>query len=116
LIMGYKLNPSVCKEQLLENKFRVGSWRHGDSADEWYSKWWILQDEIGMTVHINITTKQWDEFEDTDVIDEDFGQPYGPFYHCYYNGAQTFECVDRVIEAYHKRMDALVDLGILIKV
>ena len=114
--MGYRLNPSVCKEELIKNHFATGSFRHVNSQDEWYSKWWPLHDEMELTVHINMTTKRWDEFEDTDVIDDDFGEPYNPFYECYYNGAKKFECVNRVIEAYHKRMDALVDTGILIKV
>lgn len=112
----YKLNPSVCKEKLLESRFKVGSWRHDDSTDEWYSKCYPLCGEMDLTVHINMTTKKWDEFEDTDVIDDDFGQPYGPFYDCYCDGAPRFEFVDRVIEAYCKRMDALADAGILIKV
>lgn len=115
-VTEYKLNPSVCKEKLLENGFKARSWRHGDSADEWYSKCYSLCGEIDLTVHINMTTKKWDEFENTDVIDDDFGQPYGPFYDCYYSGAPRFEFVDRVIEAYCKRMDVLADVGILIKV
>lgn len=114
--MAYQLNPDVSEEDLLRNHFKVGSWRHAKSADAWYSKSWPLHGEIDLTVSINMTTKRWDEFEDTDVIDDDFCQPYSPFYDCVYNGVRKFDFASRVIEAYCKRMDALVDSGILIKV
>lgn len=114
--MAYKLNTGVSKDDLLRNHFKVGSWRHIDSEDEWYSKSWPLCEEIDLTVHINMTTKEWDEFDNTDVIDDYFAQPYSPFYDCIYNGVQEFDFVSRVIDAYCKRMDALVDSGILIKV
>lgn len=114
--MKYKLNPDVSTDDLMRNKFKPGSWRHGDSNDEWYSKSYGLYDEIDLTVHINMTTKDWDEFEDTDVIDDDWGQPYSPFYDCIYNGCEKFDFISRVIEAYYKRMDILVDSGILVKV
>ena len=98
--MAYQLNPDVIEEDLLRNHFKVGSWRHAQSAEAWYSKSWPLHGEIDLTVHINMTTKQWDEFEDTDVIDDDFCQPYSPFYDCVYNGVQQFDLASRVIGAY----------------
>lgn len=114
--MTYALNPYTTKEVLLNHGFRAGSWRHGDSTDEWYSRWWPLYEDVELSVHINMTTTKWDEFEDTDVIDDDFGQPYSPFYDCVYDGAERFDFVNHVIEAYYVRMDALVESGILVKV
>lgn len=114
--MKYKLNPDVSTDDLIRNKFKPGSWRHGDSNEKWYSKSCGLCGEIDLTVHINMTTKDWDEYEDTDVIDDDFGQPYTPFYNCVYNGQKKFRAVRLVIDAYYERMDALVDSGILVKV
>ena len=50
---------------------------------------------------------EWDDFSFVLVLDDEFGQPYTPFYgKNYKKDIQNFPCLECVIEAYNKFMDS----------
>ena len=92
--------------------FHPGSWKRKDDHD-WMSIWRPLYDSIEVHVDFDLTTKQWDDFENVLVFDDDFGQPYTPFY-SYWNGEiQEFPVLEAVVREYNRFMDSLVAKGIL---
>lgn len=50
---------------------------------------------------------KWDDFNFVLVLDDDFGQPYAPFYgKNYKKDIQNFPCLEFVIEKYNEFMDS----------
>lgn len=50
---------------------------------------------------------EWDDFNYVLVLDDDFGQPYTPFYgKNYKKDIQDFPCLEFVIEKYNEFMDS----------
>ena len=50
---------------------------------------------------------EWDDFSFVLVLDDDFGQPYTPFYgENYKKDIQDFPCLELVIEKYNEFMDS----------
>lgn len=120
----YEINPFVTEAQLIEAGFKKGYWLASSEPDyvkeNWYSKNYTLavKGEIGMTVAIDIThLNEWNDFDGIEVIDEDFGQPYQPFYdyrekHGKHLIAGQFQFLEKVYQVYEKEMDSLVEQGI----
>lgn len=50
--------------------------------------------------------KNWNDIDALIVLDEDFGQPYTPFYDAY-DSDYRFPFLDEVISAYNSFMDSL---------
>ena len=52
---------------------------------------------------------KWNDFDYVLVLDEDFGQPYTPFYNHYEDedDSNYFEFLRNVVEAYNAKMDSL---------
>lgn len=67
----------------------------------------MLVDEIELNVTFPANCADWDDFDFVLVIDDDFGQPYYPFYQ-YLNGKRkSFPFLDRVVHAYNEFMSSL---------
>lgn len=123
----YEINPFVTGAQLIEAGFKKGYWLASSEQDyvedHWYSKNYMLETkgEIGMTIAIDITRlNEWNDFDGIEVIDEDFGQPYQPFYeyrekHGKHLIAGQFPFLERVYKTYGKKMDNLVEQGIFVR-
>lgn len=76
------------------------------------SKNFFFPNDMSLHIVINVETFEYDDFEDNLVIDEDFGQPYGPFYDVD-NVTEQHVGLKKVIKAYNRAMDTLVDAGIM---
>ena len=63
-------------------------------------------DLIGVCVGFPEDISTWDDIGYVLVLDEDFGQPYMPFY----NGKEMFSFLKETIDSYNKFMDSLVFL------
>lgn len=123
----YEINTSVTEDQLIESGFKKGYWLASCEPDyvenHWYSKNYMLdaKAEIDMTVAINITRlNEWNDFDGIEVIDDDFGQPYQPFYeyrekHGKHLIAGQFPFLEKVYRVYEKEMDSLVEQGIFMR-
>lgn len=110
-IKRYKLKDNVTKEDLIALRFREGgSWIKKDvelflcrcfECGKYDFEYSI---NIGFSSDIN----DWNDFDNVLVLDEDFCQPYTPFYGDNYGEDITnFPVLEMVISNYNKFMDSL---------
>lgn len=111
-IKRYDLN-NITVEDLIKNEFKyceTGVINSIKTPRYFYIK--FLCDEIELIIEIGINengTLSFDDYENVLLIDDDFGQPYNPFYR-----DTEFPFLDKVINKYNEAMDDLVKKGILV--
>ena len=73
--------------------------------------WESLCHGISVTIAFPQDLSEWDDFDYILVLDEDFGQPYVPFYH-FLEGKieKPWDGLREVIEAYNEFMSSLTFL------
>lgn len=101
----YKIKPTTTIEDIKSASFRDGgSWIDKDCT---LFKTIPLIGEIELNVGFS-TVDNWDDFKHVLVLDDDFGQPYTPFYGDNY-GRQIndFTFLQKVIRRYNEEMDKL---------
>ena len=110
---SYKLKYIPTKEQLI----KLGAQPGGTWINR-YSEWLFsftgeFPDSCGdFVIYIGFPDfekglAEWDDFSFVLVLDDDFGQPYTPFYgKNYKKDIQNFPCLECVIEAYNNFMDS----------
>ena len=109
---SYKLKYIPTKEQLIKLGARPGgAWINQDS-DLYLSIIREFPDSCGDFIicigfpDFEKGLVEWDDFNFVLVLDDDFGQPYTPFYgKNYKKDIQNFPCLEFVIEAYNEFMD-----------
>ena len=110
---SYKLKYIPTKEQIIKLGARPGgTWINQDS-DLYIS---ITRKFPGSCGYFSISIgfpdfekglAEWDDFNFVLVLDDDFGQPYTPFYgKNYKKNIQNFPCLEFVIETYNEFMDS----------
>lgn len=106
----YRLKPDITREYLVQNlKARDGgSWIH-PSSDVFISKEFTIDDaEISVSIAFFRDISDWDDFHNVLVLDEDWGQPYIPFYGNNYKADITnFPFLEKVIAKYNEYMASL---------
>lgn len=110
-IERYKLRDGVTREELLENGFKEGgTWINKDA------KLFLSRDfedkKAGIEFSINIAfgsdISDWNDFDNVLVLDEDFCQPYTPFYgDDYGKEIKNFPTLESVIQIYNEFMNSL---------
>lgn len=106
-IKQYKLKPNTTRENLLNAGFKDGGWQM-QFCNPKVSYTTTLIDSIEL--HIEIITYppiDFDCINNVLILDEDFCQPYSPFY-----GDIEFEYLNKVIHRYNEVMDRFVKKGI----
>lgn len=111
-IKRYKLN-TFKKEELKQilNKlhFRNGSFQSKYKNSKVMSICFALKDDIELYITIDIDNCKYDDYDDNLVLDDNFCQPYFPFY-----SEENYNYLQQVINSYNKTMDNLVKKGLLI--
>lgn len=110
---SYKMKYIPTKEQLIKLGARPGgTWINKDS-NLYISIVREFPDSCGdFIIYIGFPDfekglVEWDDFNFVLVLDDDFGQPYTPFYgKNYKKDIQDFPCLEYVIEAYNNFMDS----------
>ena len=110
---SYKLKYIPSKEQLIKLGARPGgTWINQDS-DLYISIAREFPDSCGDFIicigfpDFEKGLVEWDDFNFVLVLDDDFGQPYTPFYgKNYKKDIQNSPCLECVIEAYNNFMDS----------
>ena len=110
---SYKLKYIPTREQLIKLGARHGgSWISKDS-ELYFSTLHKFPKSCGeFTINIGFPDfekglSEWDDFNYVLVLDDDFGQPYTPFYgKNYKKDIQNSQCLEYVIEAYNNFMDS----------
>ncbi|MBR5662494.1 MAG: hypothetical protein IKX00_02440 [Bacilli bacterium] len=112
-IKEYTLNENLTEETLKSNGFKYNNEGSVTTAKlPLYFYYKYIEDEIELFVEIGIKedgTFMFDTFDNVLVLDDDFCQPYHPFYR---DDVDT-PFVNKVIEKYNEAMDELVSMGIL---
>lgn len=110
---SYKLKYIPTREQLIKLGARSGgSWISKDS-ELYFSVTHDFPNSAGeFTIYVCFPDfeeglAEWDDFNYVLVLDDDFGQPYTPFYgENYKKDVQDFPYLEYVIETYNKFMDS----------
>ena len=110
-IKRYELSDNISIEQLKKAGFRNGGWISEIKEPKiQYTR--LLIDEIELHIEVSLIDEEvssFDDFHNIWIIDNDFCQPYSPFY----DSTADFPYLNRVISRYNKEMDKLVSKGIL---
>lgn len=114
-IKRYKLKNDITKDELLSYGFKLGgSWINKD-ADIFISKNFYFKKsdfEFSINIALDSNTLDFDDFDNVLVIDEDFGQPYTPFYDYFDENVSDFKVLEYVINCYNTTMDGYKFLDI----
>lgn len=75
------------------------------AKDATKSCFYPLVDSITVNIGFPDDLSKWNDFDYILILDEDFGQPYGPFYH-YLNGElkEPFPFLEKVVQKYNKTL------------
>lgn len=110
-INRYKLKPNITTSDLIALNAREGGiWINKESklflSKYFYYKPYEFEFSIGISFKDNI--HDWNDFDNILVLDEDFGQPYTPFYGDNFGeDVINFPCLEFVIEKYNEYMNSL---------
>lgn len=110
-IKRFKLSEDVTKEHLIDCGFKDVSSLRSDGVC-WYNVYPIRIKKLGFEASINIifseNIKDWNDFDNVDVLDESFGQAYTPFYEALQsNNNRLFPVLKSVIKKYNEIMSNL---------
>ena len=110
---SYKLKYIPTAEQLIKLGARPGGIWFNRSPGWYISFTREFPDSCGdFSIYIGFPDfenglAEWDDFNYVLVLDDDFGQPYTPFYgENYKKDIQDFPCLEFVIEKYNEFMDS----------
>ena len=110
MINHYKLNPNISIELLKELGFNDGGWMSNiENPKMMYMT--LLSNDIELYIEINIDTFDFDEYENIFIFDNNFGQPFYPFY----KESDDSNFVREIRENYNRVMDSFVSKGLLTK-
>lgn len=105
-IKRYQLKPAVTFDWLTASSSMKagGSWIHQDAT--------VYESRLGVVRNIDIEIafpedlSKWNDFDYVLVLDDDFCQPYAPFYNYIDGDVKIFDFLEKVINEYHNFMDS----------
>lgn len=110
-IKRFKLSDDVTREKLIELGAREGGTWVKDDAELFLSKdvyYKPFDFEFSIDIAFTSNIHNWNDFDNVLVIDDDFGQPYTPFYHDNYGKDITgFPALELVIKTYNEYLSSL---------
>ena len=109
-IKRYELNDNVTIKKIKKNNFNEGGFMEKIISPKYHYSKYLLDDiEIHIEIGVNLDeTLYFDDFDNIVVLDDNFCQPYYPFY----ENENGFPYLNKVILEYNKTMDGLVKKGI----
>ena len=105
-IKQFKLREGVTLEDLKKEKWLEpgGTWMQKDSVLCGFK---YMDEDITLNIAFPEDLSKWDDFMYVELIDEDFGQPYTPFYGDNYGKDITnFPFLEKIIKIYNKYMSS----------
>jgi hypothetical protein len=116
------LNTAEQISLLTDTGFKEGFWREPEKFNHhWMTHHFCLFNsekeknsyEFSFDVAIDLDDlKSWNDFDNLEVIDDDFGQPYYAFFRAQDSG-HSFPFLDMIIKKYENQMNKLVKAKIL---
>ena len=110
MINHYRLNPNISIERLEELGFKSGGWMPNIESPKMMFMG-LLTSDIELYIEINTNTFEFDEYENIFILDNNFGQPYYPFY----NENDDSNYVRSARDSYNRIMDSLTNDGLFEK-
>ena len=108
-INRYKLKDDVTMDEILselkERNLPVSEGGKYINDKACYSTWKVLVDGISINIAFPENPIEWDDYEFVLVMDDDFCQPYTPFYR-----ASIYPYLLNVVGHFNKFMDSLTFL------
>lgn len=83
-------------------KIKSDSCGYDDELDEDWEEDWAVSINVGFSENLS----DWNDEDWVLLLDEDFGQPYTPFYSHYKEEVINFPYLERVIKGYNHFMDS----------
>ena len=110
-IKRFKLKDNITKEELISLGFKSGgSWIKKD-AELFLSKYFYYKEahfEYSIGIAFSHDINDWNDFDNVLILDEDFCQPYTPFYGDNYGEEiKDFPALENVIFKYNEFMSGL---------
>lgn len=116
------LNTAEQISLLTDTGFKEGFWREPEKLSHYWMTYHFclfnsekerISYEFSFDVAIDLyDLKSWNDFNNLEVIDDDFGQPYNAFFRAQDSG-HSFSFLDMIIEKYENQMNKLVEAKIL---
>ena len=108
----YKMKPgttiSYIEKYAKKKKYVFNNGGTWISKDAEHCLFIVLNDDINVDIAFPKDLKNWDDYNHVTVMDDNLGQPYGPFYEHLKNPAEKSDpYLKMVIEKYHEIMDSL---------
>lgn len=92
-----------------------GSWIHSDSKYFVSRTYADKNSEISISVAFPDDLTNWNDFDYVLVLDEDFGQPYTPFYRRWNGESVDFSFLDTIVSEYNRFMCSIPIIKEIIK-
>lgn len=110
-IKRYKLKEGVTKEELLQCGFREGGTWIKKDAELFLARCFDYKKthfEFSINIAFGSDIGDWNDFDNVLILDEDFCQPYIPFYgENYGKEISNFATLEYVIQKYNEFMSGL---------
>lgn len=109
-IKRFKLKDGVTRDDLIALHFRNGGTWIKDNCDLFLSKYFYHKKtrfEYSIGIAFSPDIYDWNDFDNVLVLDEDFGQPYTPFYNRYGEEVTGFPVLETVINNYNAFISGL---------
>ena len=109
---NFSLSDDISIDKLIDAGFKLGGWIKDVEGPKYYICKNLIGDiEIQLEISVKDNYYEFDDFKNIYVIDDNFCQPYIPFYTSDYG----FAFLNDVIDKYNDFMDNLVNKNILIE-
>lgn len=114
-IKRYKLKDGVTKEELISLGAKEGGSWIGKSIKLFIGKFCCFKDkkqrinfEFSIDIGFKDNISDWNDFDNVIILDEDFLQPYTPFYGKNFGKeVKNFPVLEECIRLYNEYMDSL---------
>ena len=107
---SYKLKYTPTNGQLIDARAKLGGIWINKNSKLYISKFFELPEydfEFSIDICFKEDISDWNDFDNVLVLDEDFGQPYTPFYgKNYKKEISNHPCLEYCIEKYNEFMDS----------
>lgn len=113
-VKRYELNDNVTVDMLEKNGFRECGFIDAITKPKYYYSQYL---SLNVYVQIEIAVKNdetlyFDDYISVSVIEDNFGQPYYPFY----DKDQDFDYLNSIIDKYNSIMDKFMEGGIFTEI
>lgn len=109
-IKRFKLRDGVTEEKLIKYGCKQGGTWVTENAILFTRKWDKFKPthfEFTIYVTFNKDVQDWNDYDNVLILDEDFCQPYEPFYLHYNEEVENFPTLEYLVEKYNEYMSSL---------